>query len=774
MRNQTRIRITVQGAVQGVGFRPFVYRLATELGLAGWVSNSMQGVVIEAEGPKNHLDSFLVRIGSAHPRNASIYSMESSFLDPVGYRTFEIRSSQDDGPKGTLILPDIATCTDCLSEIFDPADRRYRYPFTNCTNCGPRFTIVESIPYDRAHTSMREFTMCTACRCEYENPMDRRFHAQPNACPDCGPQVELWNPLGKVLATHDQAILLAAQILKSGKIVAVKGLGGFQLMTHASQEVAVQRLRRRKHREEKPFALMAPSLEWAHRLCAIAPLEERLLFAPESPIVLLPRRNPAEVAEAVAPRNPYLGIMLPYTPLHHLLMREMDRPVVATSGNRTDEPIAIDEREALERLGNVADAFLVHNRPIVRHADDSVVRVLLGREQLLRRARGYAPLPIVIKQVLPPTLAAGPHLKNAIALTRPDDAKNETCIFVSQHIGDLENPEAFDAFRRVLDDFQNLHGVKAGVVTCDLHPDYASTQYASSLAEERHLPLVRVQHHWAHIVSCMVENGIESPALGVAWDGTGYGLDHTIWGGEFLQAVDGSFRRAAHFRTFPLPGADTAIKKPRQAAIGLLYTIFGDAAFDGTEPPLLRQMLQKGIQTPRTSSVGRLFDAVSAITGICGEASFEGQAAMELEFAVDPGINDHYTYDVVHLSDEPFVVDWEPMIREIVSDAQKQIAPSIIATRFHNTLAEIIVDVARRVGETRVILTGGCFQNRYLTEVAVRGLTAAGFLPYWHQRIPPNDGGIAIGQAVGAHWAEQEQDRSRRLIYVSGDSRQSD
>ncbi len=739
-----RVSIVIRGAVQGVGFRPFVYRLATELHLNGRVSNSNEGVQIEAEGGKDILDRFLLRLEKEHPRNASIHSLEYSFVDALGFTAFEICQSGTEGAKRAVILPDIATCADCLEEVFDPSNRRYLYPFTNCTNCGPRFTIIESLPYDRLNTTMRRFEMCAQCRREYEDPRDRRFHAQPNACPACGPHLEIWSAKGKAVSYRTEAVRCAIDGLNDGAIVAVKGLGGFHLMVDAKNEEAVVRLRELKHRESKPFAIMAPSLQSVREMCVSGALEERLLLATESPIVLLSRINTANTAPSVAPNNPYLGVMLPYTPLHHILMREFGRPVVATSGNRSDEPIAINEHDAIRRLHRIADLFLVHNRPIRRHADDSIARIILGREQVLRRARGYAPLPLGGKGAESSfrALAVGGHMKNTVAVSIG------TRTFISQHIGDLETNEGLTAFRRVIDDFNELYEVRPDCVAGDLHPDYASTAHGAVIAASNAIPFVRVQHHWAHVLSCMAENEVETPALGVAWDGTGYGQDGTIWGGEFLLAARNGFQRAAHFRTFPLPGGEAAVKKPDYVAVGVLYEIFGMAAFSGDEVPLLRQMLMKGIRSPRTSSVGRLFDAVAALTGSHGRIGFEGQAAMELEFAAATNVADSYDYGIG--AKVPYIVDWEPMIRQILNETKRGVRRSLISAKFHNTLAEIVVDIALRIGEPRVVLTGGCFQNRYLTERTVQRLDEAGFCAYWHQRVPPNDGGIALGQAMGA------------------------
>ncbi|RPI09280.1 MAG: carbamoyltransferase HypF, partial [Zetaproteobacteria bacterium] len=616
-----RLRVAIHGAVQGVGFRPFVYRLATDMDLPGWVSNSPQGVLVEVEGSPETLRTFLLRLQKERPPRASIQSLEASFLAPVGFGRFEIRPSDGTGERTTLILPDIGTCADCLRDIFDPADRRYLYPFTNCTNCGPRFSIIQALPYDRPNTTMARFAMCEACAAEYENPGDRRFHAQPNACPVCGPHVELWDRVGGPLSTHGRAMGDAVEAIHAGQILAVKGLGGFHLIADARNDEAVRLLRTRKHREEKPLAIMAPCLDWIKVTCEVSPLEERLLSSPESPIVLLRRRRETtddggSVAASVAPGNPNLGVMLPYTPLHHILLRELAIPVVATSGNLSDEPICTDEREAVSRLGGLADFFLVHDRPIARHLDDSVARVLLGREQVLRRARGYAPLPVRVDRPLPPLLAVGGHLKNAVAVA------NRTEVFISQHIGDLETAQAFDAFRRVCADLARLYGLEPGAVACDAPPDYLSTRHAVSTG----LPLIRVQHHYTHVLACMAENELSAPVLGVSWDGTGYGLDGTVWGGEFLRIGDAGFDRVAYLRPFPLPGGEQAIKEPRRTAVGLLYELLGDdvvtrddlapvRSFSPRERALLARSLARRINAPVTSSAGRLFDAVAALLG---------------------------------------------------------------------------------------------------------------------------------------------------------------
>ncbi len=748
--NRERAKIMVRGAVQGVGFRPFVYRLATELQLDGWVLNSAQGAQMEVEGLRPILQQFLARLEQEKPPHAAIHSLEYSLLDAVGHSGFEIRDSEEDGDKTTLILPDLATCADCLREIFDPRDRRHLYPFTNCTNCGPRFSIVEALPYDRRNTSMKQFAMCPECETEYHDPRNRRFHAQPNACPKCGPRLELCDATGHRLAEGNYALLQAAIAARRGEILALKGLGGFQLIVDAGNEEAVARLRQRKRREEKPFALMYPSLELIKPDCRISRLEARLLSSSETPIVLLDRLpNQAAIAPSVAPANPTLGVMLPCTPLHHLFLREFGSPIVATSGNLASEPICIDEHEALERLRGIADLFLVHNRPIVRPVDDSVARVMLGRELVLRRSRGYAPLPLHLKQEMPRVLALGGQLKSTVALSLGND------IFISQHIGDLEAKESRQAFGKIAGDLQNLYQVAPEFAACDLHPDYFSSRFA----QQTGVRTVPVQHHYAHVLACMAENELDAPVLGISWDGTGYGTDGTIWGGEFLLVNATGFTRAAHFRTFKLPGGESAIRQPRRSALGMLYEIFGDNLFEQTdliplqnfstvELRMLRQVMARGINVPLTSSAGRLFDAVASLVGLRQRVSFEGQAAMELEFAVEKGAEEVYPFEV--RKNGAMVVDWQPMIQKILGDVRHGVVTGVIAARFHNTLAEAAVSVSREVGIPHIVLSGGCFQNKYLTERTVQRLRAEGFRPYWHQRVPPNDGGIAIGQVVAA------------------------
>ncbi len=749
------LHIQILGTVQGVGFRPFVYGLAKEMGITGYVLNSAQGVFIEGEASPECLEKFLVRLEREKPEIASIHSLQYSWHQPKSPLSFEIRKSRQEGKKTAFILPDIATCPDCLKELFNTDDRRYRYPFINCTNCGPRFSIIESLPYDRPKTTMKGFAMCPDCANEYRDPGNRRFHAQPNACPVCGPHLLLTNQQGNVEATHDDALKQAAEAIKKGKILAFKGVGGFQLMADSRSERAVELLRSRKHRHEKPFAVMYPSLEMVKRDCRISKPEERLLQSIAAPIVLLEKKETIGMTLAgnVAPGNPWLGVMLPYSPLHHLLMKELNFPIVATSGNLSDEPICIHNQEALQRLSGIADLFLMHNRPIMRQVDDSVVRLVAGKEQVLRRARGYAPLPVHIKEKSLPLLAVGAHLKNSVALLSDNE------VFISQHIGDLESAEAYAGFRKVIEDFQRLYEIKPRAVACDLHPEYLSTKYAEALG----IPLLKVQHHYAHMLACMADNSIEGPVLGISWDGTGLGMDNTIWGGEFLLSTEKSFQRVAHLRTFRLPGGEAAIKNPARTAIGLLYEIFGTETFEKeglipiqnfnrTELRLFQQMLTKGLNSPITSSAGRLFDAVAALIGLKQKVSFEGQAAMELEFAIEKNVSDRYAFQVQKAKTS--ILNWEPMVLEIIDDLNQKIEPGIISAKFHNTLVEMIIAIAKQVGEAKVVLTGGCFQNKYLCERAIDRLTAEGFQPYWHQKIPPNDGGIALGQLMALQKAQ--------------------
>jgi len=740
-----RLRLSIFGAVQGVGFRPFVYRVARELGLKGWVLNGAFGVVVEAEADESVLSAFAQRLIQEKPKAAVIAAVESVWLEPTGFSGFEIRASDRAEKPSAWMLPDLATCPECLAEISDPGQRRHGYAFTNCTLCGPRFTIVTGIPYDRPNTTMSGFPLCPDCRAEYENPADRRFHAQPIACPACGPR--LWLEEDGKKTEGNASWAEAASLIRAGKIVAVKGIGGFLLLCDARSSEAVARLRQRKRRNEKPFAVMFPDLDSVREACEVSELEEAWLQDAAAPIVLL-RRKPGSgtVAPEAAPGNPQLGAILPYAPLHHLLMRALGFPVIATSGNLSEEPIAKDNPEAQARLKGIADAFLMHDRPIARHADDSIVRASRGRQLVLRRARGFAPLPLRTARELEPVLALGAHLKNTVALGW------QRQIVVSQHLGDLETAASLEAFRAAVKDLCRLYGFKPELAACDLHPDYASSRHAESMG----LPVVRVQHHHAHVAALMAEQDIAPPVLGVAWDGLGLGTDGTIWGGEFLVVDEKGFRRFAHLRTFPLPGGDAAIREPRRCALGLLHELGADlgrleALFpEGWEAA--RALPKSALLSPRTSSAGRLFDGLASLVGLRQKNSFEGQAAMALEHGVDAA--ELGAYPVALSAGTPIVADWEPLVRAALEDVDRGAAPGVVSARFHNGLARLILEVARRAGLERVALTGGVFQNAYLSEKAAGLLEEAGFRVFTHQRLPPNDGGISAGQAfvVGLGW----------------------
>ncbi len=742
-----KVKIVIRGVVQGVGFRPFIFRLAKELGIKGWIINSSQGVFIDAEAERITLQSFIIRIETDKPKNSYIQSFEHTWLDAEGFTSFEIRESKESGIKTALVLPDISTCIDCLEEIFDPDNRRYLYPFTNCTNCGPRYSIIADLPYDRCNTTMGEFEMCPECSAEYSDPLNRRFHAEPTACPKCGPQVTLTGIDGTVLYEKHEAILGAVKALRDGKIIALKGIGGYQLLCDASNAEAVKTLRKRKRRSEKPFALMFPNIEMVKAECKVSESEMRLLNSVEAPIVLLKKKKNilSAISSECAAGNPYLGVMLPYSPLHHILLKELGLPIVATSGNISEEPICINELEAYEKLADIADYFLIHNRKILRHVDDSIARIAGGNEVMLRRARGYAPLPIVLNNINGVTLAAGPHLKNTIAVNKLNN------VFISQHIGDLENVESINAFKRVINDIRSFYELAPEKVICDLHPDYISTKHAESLQ----LPLYKVQHHYAHVLSCMAENELDGDdLLGVSWDGTGYGTDGTIWGGEFIVPQGVNFRRAAYFKPFRLPGGEQAIHDVWKIGLALLYSIYGKefteldniSFLKRNDIGLVKQLLEKNINSPVTTSAGRLFDGVSAIIGIRNTASFEAQAAMELEFAADDfKTNEYFSFSIDGTGDS-LIFNWENIIKGIITDLNGSVPKGIIAAKFHNSLAEAIVQIAQKLNFTKVLLTGGCFLNKYLFEKSITRLTEEGFKVYTQQRVPPGDGGISLGQ----------------------------
>ena len=730
-----RVQVRIRGVVQGVGFRPFVHNLAHRLGLAGYVLNSSAGVVAEVEGAPAALDAFLAGVRREAPPLARIEEMLVSQVAPLGEREFLIRESQASEGDFVLVSPDVATCADCYRDFSDPANRRFGYAFTNCTNCGPRYTIIRDIPYDRPNTTMAGFRMCSACQAEYDDPSDRRFHAQPNACPRCGPQLSA--PIAE-----------AQRRLAEGAIVAIRGLGGFHLACDPRNEAAAGLLRTRKRRSDKPFALMARDLAAIDAFCLVSDDDRRALLSPPRPIVILPRRADSGLAEAVAPGNNTVGVMLPYTPLHHLLFSGAPYDVlVMTSGNLSEEPIVTSNQEALDRLRPLADWFLLHDRDIYMRADDSVVRTFEGRERILRRSRGYVPRTIDLGTEVAEILACGAELKNTFCLSKGRYA------VLSQHIGDMHNYETLVFFEETLANLKKLFRVEPRAVAYDLHPQYLSTQYALDLPLEK----IGVQHHHAHVASCMAENGLRGKVIGVALDGTGYGTDGKIWGGEFLVAGYDGFERRAHLRYVPLPGGDAAIRQPWRPALSYLADTFGPAAefpdlalwreVPESRRKMVRGMLAHGINTVETSSCGRLFDAVASLIGLRQETNFEGQAAIELETIAAEDVAESYPFAI-----QSGDVDFRQAIEHIVAEVRAGVPPPVIAARFHNAVAEAIVEVCRRmrVDEklNRVCLSGGTFQNMKLLTRTLAGLRKLDFEVFIHSQVPPNDGGIALGQAV--------------------------
>ena len=786
MSERVRTAIRVEGVVQGVGFRPFVYGLATSLGLYGLVGNDVDGVFAEVEGESEAVARFLVLLEQRTPPLARIERVTTAAMPPAGSAEFVIVASQPGGPRRALVSADSATCDDCLRELADPADRRYRYPFINCTNCGPRFTIVRDVPYDRPFTTMSGFAMCAACAAEYRDPGDRRFHAQPVCCPACGPQLRLVQADGTELSGAEP-IAAAAAALLAGQVLAIKGLGGYHLAVDAGNEAAAAALRARKHREDKPFAVMVPGLSAASELCQLDETARQLLAGSRRPIVLSPRQPAAadRIAGPVAPANSQLGLMLPYTALHHLLLEQTGRPIVATSGNVSDEPIAYRDADALARLAGIADAFLMHDRPIHIRTDDSVVRVTGGRAAVLRRARGYAPEPVGLRPAVPrPVLACGAELKNTFCLAKGDRA------FISQHIGDLENAETLQAFRDGIEHFQRLFDISPRIVAHDLHPDYLSTKYAVDLAD-RHddIELAGVQHHHAHIASCLADNEAAGPVIGVAFDGTGYGPDGTIWGGEFLIADLAGFRRAGGLEPVPMPGGAAAIRQPwRMTAVYLA------AAFPAGPPAGLAvrerndqawaavtAMAERGINAPLTSSAGRLFDAAAALLGVRDAIHYEGQAAIELEQLAAPAEGAGYpatltwagdagwagnagragnaawtgnAADTVGADDVMLRVRGADLIAAAAEDLKAGTSREVIAARFHLGVADAVLAACVALRDKHeldtVALSGGVFQNVLLTTAVVHLLGKAGFTVLTHSQVPCNDGGISLGQAAVA------------------------
>ena len=749
-----RIKITISGLVQGMGFRPFIHRLATELRLSGYVLNNTEGVLIEAEGEKSSLDEFLIRIDRDKPELSNIFSLQHAYLEKKGFDGFEIRESAGEGEKQVSILPDIAVCKECREEITDPKDRRFIYPFTNCTNCGPRFTIIKSLPYDRQNTSMQPFSMCPDCEREYNDTGDRRFHAQPNACHSCGPHISLHDCHGQFVCEKERALEKVTNLLRKGYIVAVKGLGGYHLLCDATNEETIARLRKKKNREEKPMAVMFPDLEAIKDEACLSPLEERAILSIEKPIVIVQKNKESRLADSVSPGNSTAGVFLPYTPLHYLMLRKLKKPVVATSANVTDEPIAKDEKDAFARLSKIADYYLVHNRKIIRRADDSVVRIMWTRQVPIRRSRGFAPMPVLLPfQLKKPVLALGPSMNSTIALGFDDK------VYISQHIGDLDTPLATQFYEETIEDFLRLFDIRPEVVVSDMHPGYYSTKYGERKYSEK---LLQIQHHYAHILSCMVENEVaeDSEVIGFAFDGTGYGPDKTIWGGEVLTVSYRGFERAYHLLPFKLPGGDKAVKEPGRTALSLLYETFGDEttgtdalAMDNKERSFYLDMIRKNVNSPSTSSMGRLFDGVAAILGCSHKTSYHAQAAIELEqLALKSDETASYPFSL-----QGGTIDYRPIIEMLVTDLRQGVARAVIAGKFHNTIVKIIVftaEILRKEKKTSLVaLSGGVFQNAIILEKACTRLQKQGFTPLIHQLLPPNDGGISLGQAVASRYS---------------------
>jgi hydrogenase maturation protein HypF len=759
--------ISVRGVVQGVGFRPFIYQMATRLNLRGWVCNTSEDVRIEVEGDDRDIERFLHDLKELAPPMSRIEEITVASRQrqtAASYEKFEIRDSIAEEGKYQLVSPDIATCPDCRQEIFNPEDRRYRYPFTNCTNCGPRFTIIADIPYDRPNTTMHRFRMCPECQREYDDPLDRRFHAQPNACPVCGPQLELVDAEGKQVAGTD-IIEMTGQLLREGKIVAVKGLGGFLLACDATSQKTVNRLRQRKNRPAKPLAVMVSSLEEVREHCDIDKEEETLLTSPGSPIVLMKWRADSSITPAVAPGLKYLGMMLPYTPLHHILLRETGIPLVMTSGNLSEEPIAKDNDEAIRRLGGIADYFLMHNRDIYARYDDSVTIVERDIPQFVRRARGYAPQPVHLNYQSRRILGCGAEEKNTFCLTRDNYA------FLSQHIGDMENMETLEHFTNTIELYKRLFRIEPEIIAHDLHPEYLATKYAKEMATRDSVKLIPIQHHHAHIASCMADNGREEPVIGVSFDGTGYGPDGHIWGGEFLTADYRGFTRMGHLEYLPLPGGALAIKKPYRTAIGYLLSLGIDLdhrlplfkQVNDAEVDIIKSQVENSLNAPLTSSCGRLFDAVSALIGVRGVIEYEAQAAIDLEMLAGDTDGETKDYPFTVIEHEGIrIIKLQDTFAAIIDNLHSNTPEAMIAARFHNTVARMIVElcqvISAETGITGVALSGGVFQNRLLLRKTTARLESAGFSVYTHRQVPCNDGGISLGQVVIANFNEEADD----------------
>lgn len=764
-----RRRLIVRGIVQGVGFRPFVYGLANHFGLSGWVRNTASGVVIEVQGDAQGIELFERRLHDDRPANSLIHAVASTDVQPSSDQGFSIlaSSAQASGTRCS-IPPDLAACAQCLREVFDPTDRRFGYPFTNCTACGPRYTLITALPYDRANTTMHRFTMCNACLEEYNDPACRRHHAQPIACPACGPTLSLTTVAGLPIAHANDALAQACDAIRDGRIVAVKGLGGFHLMADARNASIVDELRRRKHRPNKPFAVMVPTIEEAAVYGSVSRSEERVLRSPGAPIVLLRRSlHDTTIADSVAPRNPYLGLMLANTPLHHLMLRRLGFPVVATSGNLSNEPICTDDRQVTQQLASVADRVLTHDRPIARAVDDSVVQVIDHAPRVLRCARGYAPMQLPMPMHRGgPILAVGASQKSTVALACDGVAT------LSQHLGDLESAETCAAQRSTIDDLCSLLRASPAAIAADPHPDYPSTRLAEALGP----PIRLVQHHAAHAYAAMAEHQLSAATrvLAVAWDGTGLGDDQTIWGGEILQINGPNAPRVGHLKPFPLPGGDAASRRPSRAALGVLFTAFGDDAFSMRELApvavtehndlhVLRQMLNTNTNTPMTTSAGRLFDAVASLLGLCHVNTFEGEAAMALQYAAETAPSGVAPLPIPVSDARPACMDWRPAIRDITDRLHGGEPLAHLARAFHLALAQALVRFflnSQTPPQTPLVLTGGCFQNKLLAELCAHTLRSHGFDPLLHKDVPPNDGGIALGQLYAATLRQDPHARS--------------
>ena len=806
-----RLRLQIEGLVQGVGFRPFVHRLASALELAGWVENTAAGVCLELEGSTAALEAFLARLPRERPPHSRLDRLQQQWLPPQSSAGFRILTTAAHSAPGrppaaatALQLPDLAPCAACLAELIDPASRRCGYAFTSCAHCGPRFSIQRALPFERCHTALASFPLCAACASEYADPSNRRFHAQTSGCPACGPRLSWFTPGGPRLRDPARpsgplspCLAAAAAALRAGRIVALQGVGGFQLLCLAGSEAAVAELRRRKGRPEKPFALLAPDLAWVRRHCLLGPAEAKLLTAPAAPIVLLRRRPPewvgpdpeagasnpiaSSIATGVAPHNPWLGVMLAASPLHALLLRELGEPLLATSGNRCGEPLCADPERVEEELGAIAHGFLCHNRPIANPVDDGLIQLAAGAPMLLRHARGQAPSVHALTPLLPHpdrlagVVAMGGQLKGSLAIGVAGGRA-----WLSPHLGDLDSLAAEQRLRQVLSDALERFGLSPRCFVVDGHPAYASRRIGAELAAAAGVPLLEVQHHQAHLLACMAEHGQPPPAVGVAWDGAGHGGDGTLWGGECLRleapGAAAPFTRLARLRPFPLPGGERAMREPRRAALGLLYAGFGPAAFDGVtlllpslaafgaeERPVLARMLQQRLHSPLCSSVGRLFDAIASLLGLAQRCSFEGQAALRLEAAARaalPAVPGRlapaaaaYTVAIRPGGHgEPWLLDWQPLLEALLHDLAADRPVEAIALAFHQALAQLLPALAGQLGVKRLLLAGGCFQNRLLLELAVECLADAGIEALWPQRIPCNDGGLALGQLLAAGW----------------------